>query len=71
MEPDERRIEVIDEVLAGVFRAKSGPERLRIAHDLWTLTRDRLEAYLRFRHPDWDDASVRREVAGRLSGGSL
>ncbi len=69
MRLDDGQIEVLDAAMVRVLRAKSGPERLRMAHEMWVLTRDRL-AYLRFRHPDWDEARVRREVARRLSGGA-
>lgn len=70
MRLDDGQIEVLDAAMARVLRAKSGPERLRMAHEMWVLTRDRLAAYLRFRQPDWDEARVRREVARRLSGGA-
>lgn len=52
--------------VARVLRAKSGMERLRLAHEAWELARDRLTAYSRARHPDWSDEQVQREVAARL-----
>ena len=71
MRLDNGQIEVVDEAVARVLRSKKGMERLRIAHESWRLLRSRLEAYLRFRHPDWDTARVNQEVARRLSGGSI
>lgn len=70
MRLDEGQIEVVDPVTAGVLRAMSGPQRLRMAHYMWVLTRDRLTAYLRYTRPEWDEARIRREVARRLSGGT-
>ncbi|HXU91283.1 MAG TPA: hypothetical protein VFQ62_20735 [Methylomirabilota bacterium] len=49
-----------------VLRAKSGMERLRLAHEAWELARDRLTAFLRARHPDWTPDQIQREVASRL-----
>jgi hypothetical protein len=44
----------------------SGAERLRLAHETWELTRDRLAAYLTARHPEWCQDEIEREVARRL-----
>lgn len=66
---DASRIEVVEKEMVRVLRGKSGPERLRIAHGMWSLTRDRLTAYIRYRHPDWEDERIAREVARRLGGG--
>ncbi len=49
-----------------VLRAKSGMERLRLAHEAWELARDRLTAFVQARHPDWDTDRIRQEVAARL-----
>lgn len=70
MRLDDGRIEVVDEAVVRVLREKTGMERLRIAHEMWALARIRLEAYLRHRHPDWDEECIKREVARRLSLGS-
>jgi hypothetical protein len=48
------------------LRALSGKERLRLAHETWELTRDRLAAYLAARHPEWSPEEVRRHVACRM-----
>ncbi|MGH7355562.1 MAG: hypothetical protein ACRELS_13425 [Candidatus Rokuibacteriota bacterium] len=60
-------IEVVDEEVARVLRAKSGMERLRLAHEAWELARDRLAAYVAFRHPTLSPQEVAREVARRLA----
>lgn len=61
-----RRIEMVDDVVADVLRAKSGMERLRLAHEAWELARDRLIAFLDARHPEWTREEVLREVARRF-----
>lgn len=63
----ESRIEAVDRRVAEVLRAKSGMERLRLAHEAWELARDRLTAFLRARHPDWEGEVVRKHVATRLA----
>lgn len=63
---DPRRIEVIDDEVAEVLRAKSGMERLRLAHEAWDLARQRLTAFMGARHPEWSPEEVRQEVAKRL-----
>ena len=61
------RIEVVDWDVAVVLRRKSGPERLRLAHEAWELARDRLAAFLGARHPQLGREEVQRQVAGRLA----
>ena len=61
------RIEVVDHDVAKVLRAKSGMERLQLAHEAWELARDRLTAFLSVRHPEWNPEEVLRQVAKRLS----
>ena len=63
------RVDMVDARVAAVLRSKSGAERLKLAHEEWTLTRKRLIAFLAARHADWDAAAVEREVARRLLGG--
>ena len=46
----------------------SGMERLRLAHETWELTRERLVAYLTARHPAWHQDEIEKEVARRLLG---
>ncbi len=61
------KIERLDPEVARILRAKSGMERLRLAHEAWELARDRLAAFFRARHPDWSSDQIQREVATRLS----
>jgi hypothetical protein len=67
------RIEAVHPEVARALRAMSGAERLRLAHETWELTRQRLAAYLAARHPEWRPAEIEHEVARRLlhdSGGA-
>ena len=64
---DPRRIEVIDDEMVEVLRAKTGAERLRIAFGMWESARRMLTSMLAADHPDWSTEEVRREVARRLA----
>ena len=58
--------EAVHPDVARALRALSGMERLRLAHETWELTRDRLIAYISTKHPDWLPEQIQREVARRL-----
>jgi hypothetical protein len=64
---DWRRIEVVDPDVATALRAKSGVERLRLAHEAWEFARHRLAVFVAWRHPEWTTEQVAREVAKRLA----
>ena len=64
---DLRRLDMVDAEVARVLRAKSGMERLRLAHEAWELAWERLVAFLSAQHPDWEREEVRGQVAKRLS----
>ncbi len=68
---DRGQIEVVDDFMANVLRAKTAAERIRIAFDLWTSTRNMLLIHLRKTHPDWNDERVKQEVAKRLFHGDF
>jgi len=75
VEPDNRQqpinIEVIDDEMAEILRAKTGAERLKIASDMYASARRMLLSHLRAEHPDWDDQQIQKEAARRLSHGSV
>jgi hypothetical protein len=52
--------------VARALRARSGMERLRLAHETWEMVRDRLAAFLAARHPSWSREEIQRDVARRL-----
>ncbi len=68
--PDLSALEVVHPRVATALRAKSGSERLRLAHESWELARERLSAFFAATHPDWDAARIARGVARRLLGDS-
>lgn len=65
-----RNIEVMDDQMAAVLRAKTGAERLKIAGRMFAFARDLITARVRQEHPDWAEQQVRREVARRISHGA-
>ena len=68
---DPPRIEVLDDAMAEVLRAKTGAERLRIANDMFRMAQRLMRSSLRARHPDWDEARLTRETARRISNGAI
>ena len=66
MTPIIERVEAVHPDVARALRARSGMERLRLAHETWELVHDRLAAYLAARHPEWRPEDVQRQVARRL-----
>jgi len=66
-----RVIEVIDDEMAAVIRAKSGAQRLRIADGMYASARQMLLSHLRSEHTDWNEKQISREAARRLSHGAV
>lgn len=54
-----------------ILRAKTGAERLKIAHDMYESARSMLTHYLTSEHPDWGAERVIREATRRLSHGAI
>lgn len=71
MRPRPEDIEVVDDALARVYAAKTGAERLAIASGMFRSARGMLLSHLRTAHPDWSEERVHREVARRLSHGTV
>ncbi|MBM4136744.1 MAG: hypothetical protein FJ241_07930 [Nitrospira sp.] len=65
-----RNIEEIDDVMAKIFRGKTPQQRLAIAFGMWSSAKKQLTNYLRYKHPEWDDTMIQKEVAKRLSHGT-
>ncbi len=64
------QIEILDEAMVEVLRRKTPAERLAMVFAADRTMRLRLEGHLRSCHPDWDDQTVMREIARRMSGGT-
>lgn len=71
MRLDPGQIEVLDDAMAEVLRRKEPWERLAIGFALWRDSRRMLDHHLRTTHPDWTDEQVTREVARRMSHGTV
>lgn len=71
MRPRPQDIEVVDDALARVYAMKTGAERLAIASGMFRSAREMLLSHLRTTHPDWSEKRVHREVARRLSHGTV
>lgn len=71
MRLDRGQIEVVDDALVAVLRQKTGAERLAIANGMFVSARRMLTCHLHAEHPEWDAQRVSREVAKRLSHGSI
>ncbi|MDY7092076.1 MAG: hypothetical protein SX243_03805 [Acidobacteriota bacterium] len=68
---DPRRIEVLDDDMVAILRAKTGAERLQIAFEMWESTCRMLTNMLSAEHPDWTAEEVQREVARRMARGEI
>jgi Rv0078B-related antitoxin len=60
----------MDPEMAEFLRAKTGAERLQIAFGMFRSARRMIASQLRAEHPDWDEATLEREVGRRVAGGS-
>lgn len=66
-----QRIEIIDDKIAEIFRQKTPAERLDVAFGLWHSATVLLLNYLKSLHPEWDEATVHKELIRRLSHGAV
>lgn len=65
------RIEVPDDAMVAVLRAKTPAERLAISDGMWRSARRMIEAMLRREHPDWSAEELQHAVAQRMSHGAV
>jgi hypothetical protein len=65
---DPRRIEVIDDQMAAVLRAKTFAERIEMIADANDTARLLAAAGIRHVHPTWTPEQVQLEVARRMLG---
>jgi Rv0078B-related antitoxin len=69
--PMPAKIEMVDDQMAKILRAKTGAERLRIASGMYANARRMLLTHLLAEHPDWDEKRIQHEAARRLSHGAV
>ena len=67
----EFRDDILDDMMAEVFRSKSPTERLAIAFNMWHSARRMIFANLQREHSDWTLEQVTVETAKRMSGGRI
>ncbi len=67
---DKGQIEVVDDAVAQVLRAKTPTERVGMLLAANRTMRLVIEGGLRTRHPEWLDARISAEVARRMLLGS-
>jgi hypothetical protein len=65
------RFEEPDPKVVEILRTKTSSERLSIASGMWVAARKMLFNLLADQHPSWDQDRLEKEVARRLSHGSV
>lgn len=68
---DPKQVEVPDEAMAEILRRKLPEDRLRIGFNIWVSAHNMLMTHIRHSHPDWDLKAVEKEVARRMSHGTI
>jgi hypothetical protein len=63
---DPRRIEVIDDATAKLYRGMSPTRKMELLAEMCRAEREIVEADLRSAHPDFTDADIRCELLRRL-----
>ena len=67
---DPGQIEVLDEAMVAVLKAKTPAERVMIGFDCQRTVRRVITAHLCTQHPEWNEAEIDVEVARRLLHGT-
>lgn len=67
---DAGQIEVLDEAMVEVLRAKTPAERVAIGLDCQRTVRLRITSHLRTQYPDWSEAKIADETARRILRGA-
>ncbi len=65
------RIEVVDDQMAEVLRAKTAAERLAVAHGMWSHASKLIHRIVKAEHPEWTDEQIKIQVAQRMSHGAV
>lgn len=63
---DPRRIEVIDDATAAMYRSQTGAESVRAGLAMFDFDVEVVRSSVRQRHPDWTPSQVEAEAARRL-----
>jgi hypothetical protein len=70
MNLDPRQVEVIDDAMVEVIRHLTPAQKLAQAHAMWRYARQRVEAAVRWQHPNWAESDLRHEISRRMLSGS-
>jgi len=71
MELEKRNIEILDDQMVKVLKAKRPQERLAIAFNMWSFAKNQLINYLTDLHPEWSKERIQKDVARRLLHGAI
>jgi hypothetical protein len=66
MRLDDGQIEVMDDEMVEIYRRMTTWQRLAVSFGMWDYTRKRVEAAVRWLHPDWDETAIKREITRRM-----
>ncbi|MBD3676284.1 MAG: hypothetical protein HUJ26_22465 [Planctomycetaceae bacterium] len=61
----------LSDEMAEVLRQKTDRERLQIGFEMWRAANCMIQATVKQEHPEWSAEEIQREVARRLSHGSV
>ena len=67
---DKGQIGVVDDQVAAIIKAKTGPERLSMAWDAWAFFELRITAHLKSLHPEWTVEQIQKDIFRRVAYGS-
>ncbi|MFO1021672.1 MAG: hypothetical protein U0903_13390 [Planctomycetales bacterium] len=71
MRTDFPKIEVIDDDMAAILRAKSETERLQMGFAMWESARSMIRAVIAAENPTWTTEQIDRAVAHWMSHGAI
>ena len=68
---DDGQIEVVEDKVAEILKGKTPAERLMLGFDMWHSASMMLFNYVKSQHPEWNEEKIQKEVARRLSHGTV
>lgn len=63
---DNGQIEILDEAMVAVLKAKTIAERVAMIGDCNRTARALIRGHLRSKYPDWDEGAIEAEIARRM-----
>ena len=68
MRLDDGQIEVMDEAMVPILRARTGTDRVQMGMQMFRLARETILASIHRQHPAWSEHQIREELIRRLHG---